>query len=125
MDHCCVICVHEGWELSYAGYATAHQLCCLVLPHGLNGYCCWNPDVFIVVVSVCTPNHLIATACAITASYRALGGSIGTVVFSQIFASKLRTFLPSAIARQTIEAGLPTSSVPALIEVYLRGIKPV
>lgn len=43
--------------------------------------------LLIVVVSVCTPNYLIAHAVSVVSSTRALGGSIGTVIFSQVFSS--------------------------------------
>ncbi|KAH0265672.1 hypothetical protein KCU91_g11293, partial [Aureobasidium melanogenum] len=75
--------------------------------------------LLVIVVSVCTPNHLIAGAMAVIASIRALGGSIGITIFSQIFASKVKTFVPTQIAERAIQAGLPAKSAADLVEALL------
>lgn len=77
--------------------------------------------LLIVVVSVCTPNHLIAHAVSVVSSTRALGGSIGTVIFSQIFSSKVKNFVPKEIAKRALVAGAAPESLPALIEALLEG----
>ncbi|KAF9886962.1 hypothetical protein FE257_010703 [Aspergillus nanangensis] len=76
-------------------------------------------SLLIVVVSVCTPNELIATAISVAAASRALGGSIGTVIFSQIFSSKLRGYLSEDISAQVTAAGLPETSVSSLLKAVL------
>ncbi|KFZ03435.1 hypothetical protein V502_10950 [Pseudogymnoascus sp. VKM F-4520 (FW-2644)] len=68
-----------------------------------------------VITSLCTPNRYIATAVSIGTSLRGLGGSIGLVIFTQIFSSKIATFMPAEIAKATIAAGLPLTSVPDLL----------
>ncbi|KAJ5239848.1 hypothetical protein N7468_004467 [Penicillium chermesinum] len=73
-------------------------------------------SLLIIVVSICTPNHLIASAVSVAAAARALGGSIGTVIFSQIFASKIKSFLPEEVADEALKAGLPQSSLPAFLQ---------
>lgn len=41
------------------------------------------------------------------------------VKFSQIFASKVKHYLPSEVAKASITAGLPVTSVPLLLEGLL------
>lgn len=65
-----------------------------------------------VLSTVCTPNRYIATSVSIGTSVRGLGGSIGTVIFSQIYSSKLKVNLPNQIGAAVFAAGLPLSSVP-------------
>jgi hypothetical protein len=72
-----------------------------------------------VLSTVCTPNRYIATSVAIGTSLRGLGGSIGTVAFSQIYNSKLKVNLPNDIGAATVAAGLPLNSVPDFIQALL------
>lgn len=68
-----------------------------------------------VIVSVCTPNHLIGAAVTVVTATRGLGGSVGVVIFSQIFASKVEKYLPALVAERSVAAGLPVTSVEALL----------
>lgn len=68
-----------------------------------------------VITTLCTPNRYIATAVSIGTSLRGLGGSVGLVIFTQIFTSKITKFMPTEIAKATIAAGLPPSSLPDLL----------
>lgn len=72
-----------------------------------------------VIVTLCTPDHLIAAAASVSNAVRALGGSIGVVIFSQVLASKAKILVPDEIAKRVVEAGLPLSSVPALVGAIL------
>ncbi|KAL5048548.1 hypothetical protein BDW71DRAFT_195854 [Aspergillus fruticulosus] len=85
----------------------------------LAGNCLMLTSLLIVVVGICTPNHLIAAAISVAAAARALGGSIGTVIFSQIFASKIEDFLPEEVAKEAIKAGLPQTSIPSFLQALL------
>ncbi|KAF4435630.1 MFS general substrate transporter, partial [Fusarium albosuccineum] len=69
-----------------------------------------------VISTLCTPNRYIATAVALGASVRGLGGAVGVVIFTQIFSSKLAEILPETVAAAVVAAGLPSSSVPDLIK---------
>lgn len=80
-------------------------------------------SLLLVVVTLCTPDGLIAAGASIVSSTRAFGGSIGVVIFSQIFAAKVKHYVPLEVAEQTIKAGLPPTSVTALIEaIFARNI---
>lgn len=74
-----------------------------------------------VVVTLCTPDHLIAAAVSIQAAARSLGGSIVVVIFSQIFNSKAKTLVPKEIMKSAIQAGLPQSSAEALVTATQNG----
>lgn len=75
-----------------------------------------------VVVSLCTPNEFIATAISLSTSARGLGGSIGIVITSQVFTSKIKVKLPLEAATAVAEAGLPLTSIPQLLEDALGGM---
>ena len=62
-----------------------------------------------VIVGVCTPNMLIATVMSLVASIRALGGSIGIVIFSQIFNHEVSTKWPAQVSKALLEAVFPAS----------------
>ncbi|KIX10709.1 uncharacterized protein Z518_01793 [Rhinocladiella mackenziei CBS 650.93] len=72
-----------------------------------------------VIVTLCTPDHLIAAAASVSNAVRALGGSIGVVIFSQVLAAKAKTLVPDEIAKRVVEVGLPLSSVPAFVGAIL------
>ncbi|KAF2492735.1 MFS general substrate transporter [Lophium mytilinum] len=71
-----------------------------------------------LIVSVCTPNHAIGTAIMISNSARSFGGSIGTVIFQQIFAHKIKEILPKKVVPAVLKAGLPQTSLPSLLEAF-------
>lgn len=71
--------------------------------------------IITVVISLCTPNKFIATALTLGASVRALGGSIGIVIFGQIFNSKVTNTLYPKIGRAVVGAGLPTDQVETFL----------
>ncbi|KAH0835384.1 hypothetical protein AYO21_11745 [Fonsecaea monophora] len=74
-----------------------------------------------VIVGVCTPNMLIATAMSLVASIRALGGSIGIVIFSQIFHHEVSIKWPAQVSKALLEAGLPGSELEEFIELAASG----
>ncbi|KAM0326369.1 hypothetical protein ACHAQA_006971 [Verticillium albo-atrum] len=72
-----------------------------------------------VISSLCTPNRYIATAVAVGASIRGLGGAVGLVIFTQIFTTKLSAGLPKKIGEVAIAQGVPPALVPGFIGAYL------
>jgi MFS family permease len=68
-----------------------------------------------VISTLCTPNRYIATSVAVGTSVRGVGGALGIVIFTQIFSSKVREILPTAVGRAVIMAGLPPSSMRDLM----------
>ncbi|KAH7383432.1 major facilitator superfamily domain-containing protein [Cadophora sp. MPI-SDFR-AT-0126] len=92
------------------------QFAAWFFPSGIMGVAVGiQTTVLLVAVTLCTPDHLIAAATSLSQSVRGLGGSIGVVIFSQIFTSKVKVLVPGEIAKRTIEAGLPISSVESLV----------
>lgn len=68
-----------------------------------------------IVVSLCTPNEFIATAISLSTSARGLGGSIGVVITSQVFESKIKVKVVQYAEAAALKAGLPASSLPLLL----------
>jgi MFS family permease len=75
-------------------------------------------SILVVIASVCTPNHLIAAAISLVSSLRALGGSVGIVIFGQIFQSKLPGKLIAGVSNAVVEAGLSPSQVPSFLHAF-------
>ncbi|OJJ07749.1 hypothetical protein ASPVEDRAFT_155531 [Aspergillus versicolor CBS 583.65] len=111
VGNCIMLVMHKGINFAAWFFPTAMLGAAVGIQNAL----------LTVVVSICTPNHLIASGVSVTASCRALGGSIGTVIFSQIFAAKLKHFLPEDVGKAVAEAGLPVSAIPESLQALLGG----
>ncbi|KAE8331419.1 major facilitator superfamily domain-containing protein [Aspergillus sergii] len=72
--------------------------------------------VVITITGLCTPDHLIAHAVSTNSAIRALGGSVGVVIFSQIYQSKVKTFLPERVTEAVIASGLDPTNVAAFLQ---------
>jgi hypothetical protein len=104
-----LMCVMEP-HINYAAYFFPSAL--LGISVGL------QTAVVPLIVSVCTPNAMIGTAIMISNSARSFGGSIGTVIFQQIFSSKIEDILPEKVVPAVLKAGLPQTSLQALLQAY-------
>lgn len=71
-----------------------------------------------IVAGLTTPNESIATAVCVSTAVGFLGGAIATTMYGQIFNSKVRDVLPSAISKAALDAGLPESSLPRLLSAF-------
>ena len=65
----------------------------------------------------------IGTAVGFAASFRSLGGALATTVYSTILANRLKQTIPALVPPAVIQAGLPATSIPALLEVF-QGLLP-
>ena len=87
-----------------------------VVFNGLAGLGFGGPLVLIVAgVHLSTPHHLIATATAVTTSARAVAATVFTASYSAAFNNRLAVYLPHYVSRAALSAGLPESSLPALV----------
>lgn len=69
-----------------------------------------------VILTIVSPDEVIATATAITFSVRLIGGSIGYAIYFNVFQQRLTDVLPTTIAGAVGKAGLAVAQIPALIE---------
>ena len=73
------------------------------------------------MVQFTSPHAYLSTATGLAFSARALGGAFGSAVLDTIINSKLgKTYAP-AVSGAATKAGLPTSSVPALLAAFSSG----
>jgi hypothetical protein len=68
-----------------------------------------------VILTIISPDEVIATVCAINLSARLIGGSIGYAVYFNVFQNKLTDVLPTAVGMAAIGAGLAPNEAPALV----------
>ena len=62
-----------------------------------------------------------STATGLGFSARAIGGAFGSAVLDVIINGKLKSY-PTTVGNAAVEAGLPKSSVPALLEALATGV---
>lgn len=67
------------------------------------------------------PHAYLSTATGLAFSARALGGAFGSAVLNTIINSKLNSNYAPSVSNAATKAGLPSSSIPALIESFGSG----
>ena len=60
------------------------------------------------------PSHLIGTSLSLLSVLRSVGGVVGITIFASVYGNKFGTFLPAYVASAATNAGLPSSSLPAV-----------
>lgn len=73
------------------------------------------------IIQYSSPHHLIATASGLAANVRAVGGAFGSAVLDAIVNGHLSSTLEPAVGGAATKAGLPASSVPALMAAFAAG----
>lgn len=68
-----------------------------------------------VILTIISPDEVIATVAAINLSVRFIGGSIGYAIYYNIFQNKLVEVIPATVGLAAATAGLPLSEIPALV----------
>ena len=75
-----------------------------------------SPLILIIAgTQLSTPHRLIATATAVTTTFRAIGATVFTAIYAATLTSGLTTKIPNYVSEAVIQAGLPASSIPAFI----------
>jgi Fungal trichothecene efflux pump (TRI12) len=69
-----------------------------------------------VIMTIVSPDEIIATVTAINLSVRFIGGSVGYAIYFNIFENKLADVLPTIVGGAALSAGLPLDQVPTLLE---------
>jgi hypothetical protein len=83
----------------------------------LTGIGCAGPLTLLVAcVQFTAPHAFLSTATGLAFSARAIGGAFGTAVIYAIVNSRVAAKLPGDVGSAAIAAGLPASSVAALLK---------
>ena len=83
----------------------------------LTGIGCAGPLTLLVAcVQFTAPHAFLSTATGLAFSARAIGGAFGTAVIYAIVNSRIASHLAGDVGSAAIAAGLPESSVPALLK---------
>jgi hypothetical protein len=77
--------------------------------------------LLVALVQFTSPHAYLSTATGLAFSARAIGGAFGSAVLDSIINSKLRSSYAPAVSGAAIKAGLPSSSVPALLAAFASG----
>lgn len=87
----------------------------------LTGIGCSGPLTLLVAcVQFTAPHAFLSTATGLAFSARAIGGAFGTAVIYAIVNARIASHLPGDVSRAAIAAGLPESSIPALLKSMAR-----
>jgi hypothetical protein len=78
--------------------------------------------LLVALVQFTAPHAYLSTATGLAFSARALGGAFGSAVLNTIINSKIASTYASSVSAAAEKAGLPTSSVPALLEALAAGV---
>lgn len=74
-----------------------------------------------VILTIVSPDEVIATITAVTLSVRLIGGSIGYAIYFNVFETKLTAVFPTIVGTAVIKAGLPISElVPFLTALSVK-----
>ncbi|KAI9758940.1 MAG: hypothetical protein M4579_002680 [Chaenotheca gracillima] len=77
--------------------------------------------LLVALTQFTAPHSYLSTATGLAFSARAIGGAFGSAVMDAIVNSKLAQNLVPQVGGAAIKAGLPASSVPALMEAFSAG----
>lgn len=70
-------------------------------------------------VQLATPHHLIATASAVTCSFRAVFATIFAAVYTAVVDDRQNRYLPIYVTQAALEAGLPETSLDSFIKALI------
>lgn len=73
------------------------------------------------ILTIISPDEVIATITAATVSIRLVGASIGYSVYFNVLQNKLAAVLPTNVGGAAALAGLPASEIPGFLGAFLTG----
>ena len=73
------------------------------------------------VLTIISPDEVIATITAATVSIRLVGASIGYSVYFNVLENKLANLLPTDVGTAVAMAGLPEAQIPDFLGAFLGG----
>lgn len=77
--------------------------------------------MLVACVQFTAPHAFLSTATGLAFSARAIGGAFGSAVLNAIINGRLSTHYASAVSEAALGAGLPESSIPALLQAFDSG----
>jgi hypothetical protein len=77
--------------------------------------------LLVACIQFTAPHAFLSTATGLAFSARAIGGAFGSAVINAIINGRLNSHYASDVGSAAIAAGLPSSSVPALLEAMEAG----
>jgi hypothetical protein len=77
--------------------------------------------LLVACVQFSAPHAFLSTATGLAFSARAIGGAFGSAVISAVINSRLTSHYASDVGNAAVEAGLPASSVAALLKAMAAG----
>ncbi len=77
--------------------------------------------LLVAAVQFTAPHAFLSTATGLAFSARAIGGAFGSAVIDAIVNGKLKSTYVPQVSAAAINAGLPKSSVPALLAAFATG----
>jgi hypothetical protein len=77
--------------------------------------------LLVALVQFTSPHAYLSTATGLAFSARAIGGAFGSAVLDTIINSKLASTYAPAVSGAATKAGLPSSSVAALLTAFASG----
>ncbi|KAF4630574.1 hypothetical protein G7Y89_g7563 [Cudoniella acicularis] len=77
--------------------------------------------LLVAVVQFTAPHAYLSTATGLAFSARALGGAFGSAILDTIINGKIASDYAPSVSSAAINAGLPESSIPALLTAFATG----
>ena len=77
--------------------------------------------LLVAAVQFTAPHAFLSTATGLAFSARAIGGAFGSAVIDAIINGKLSSTYAPQVSAAAVKAGLPKSSVPALLAAFAKG----
>ena len=77
--------------------------------------------LLVACIQFTAPHAFLSTATGLAFSARAIGGAFGSAVINAIINGRLNSHYASDVGSAAVAAGLPSSSIPALLEAIEAG----
>lgn len=77
--------------------------------------------LLVALVQFTSPHAYLSTATGLAFSARSIGGAFGSAVVDAIINGRIASHLVPEVGGAAIKAGLPSASVPALLEAFSAG----
>ena len=119
LTHTDIFDAHDSWSWCSCGDYT-YQSCMGIVMSFIGGVGIGGIIVpAAVILTIISPDEVVATVIAITLSIRLIGRSIGYSIHYNVLQNKVSAYLPTHVAEAAIVAGLPFTSAPAFVAAFV------